>query len=229
MAGELIGPRTAVQDFRNKSLAPLQRQAVGAVADPTGRLEVRGPSLPQTVGGGGNYAARLEDTARAASDANSRLMNSIASRNARIRQQQGRGTMGGATQAAVASGKGLGPAGGWGGAYGLQKNAAAALARMSAAYQARWGAPLVVNSGGRSRAEQARLYALYRAGRGNLAAPPGTSVHESGRAVDLGGPIYTLGTPQHKWLQSVASQYGFSWTGRTFSQIEPWHWEYIGS
>jgi hypothetical protein len=226
---DLIGVRTAVQDFRNKSLAPLQRQAVGQVANPAGRLEVPGPSLPGTVGGGGNYGARLEDTARAASDANSRLMSSIAQRSARLRQQQGRGTMGGATQAMVASGKGLGPAGGWGGAYGLQKNAAAALARMSAAYQARWGAPLVVNSGGRSYADQARLFALYKAGRGNLAAPPGTSVHESGRAVDLGGPIYRLGTPQHNWLQQVAGQYGFSWTGRTFSQIEPWHWEYVGS
>ena len=230
MSNELIGPRTAVQDFRNKSLAPLQRNTPGAVADPTGRLQVRGPSLPTTVGGGGSYGARLEDTARAASDANGRLMNSIASRVARQRQAQGRGTMGGATQAVTAaSGQGMGPAGGWGGAYGLQKNAATALARMSAAYQAKWGAPLVVNSGGRSRADQARLYALYKAGKGNLAAPPGTSVHESGRAVDLGGPVYRLGTPQHKWLQQVAGQYGFSWTGRTFSQIEPWHWEYVGS
>ena len=226
---ELIGPRTAIQDFRNKSLAPLQRQTPGAVADPTGRLQVRGPALPTTVGGGGNYGARLEDTASAASAANSRLMGSIASRNARLRQQQGRGVMGGATQALVASGAGLGPAGGFGGAYGLQKNAATAFARMSAAYQAKWGAPLVVNSGGRSRAEQAHLYALYKAGKGNLAAPPGTSVHESGRAVDLGGAIRNMNSAQHRWLQQVAAQYGFSWTGRTFSQVEPWHWEYVGS
>lgn len=227
MADELIGARTAVQDFRNKSLAPLQRGTPGAVADPTGRMTVPGPSLPTTSGGGGQYAQRLEDTARAASDSNARLMNSIAARNARLRQSQGRGTMGGATQALSAMG--LGAAGGGGGAYGLQKNAASALARMSAAHQAKWGAPLVVNSGGRSNAEQARLYALYKAGKGNLAAAPGTSIHERGRAVDLGGAIQSMNSAQHRWLQQVAAQYGFSWTGRNFSQIEPWHWEYVGS
>lgn len=228
MADELIGARTAVQDFRNKSLAPLQRNTPGAVADPTGRLQVRGPSLPTTVGSGGLYGARLEDTARAASDGNSRLMGTIAQRNARLRQQAGRGTMGAATQA-VKGAAGLGPAGGWGGQYGLQKNAASAFARLNAAYQARWGSPLVVNSGGRTRAEQAHLYALYKAGKGNLAAPPGTSVHEHGRAVDLGGAIRNMNSPQHRFLQQIASQYGFAWTGRTFSQIEPWHWEYVGS
>lgn len=228
MVDGMLDPRTAVQDFRNKSLAPLQRSAVGGVADPTGRLSIPGPSLPTTAGAGGQYGARLEDTAAAASNANNRLMNSIAQRNSRIRQQQGRGTMGAATQA-VRSASGLGAAGGWGGQYGLQKNAASALARMSAAYQAKWGAPLVVNSGGRSNAEQARLYALYKAGKGNLAAPPGTSVHESGRAVDLGGSIMNAGSAQHRWLQQVAAQYGFNWTGRTFSQVEPWHWEYVGS
>lgn len=41
-----------------------------------------------------------------------------------------------------------------------------------------------VNSGFRSRAEQAILYARYLAG-GNLAARPGTSEHEKGRAIDV--------------------------------------------
>ena len=41
-----------------------------------------------------------------------------------------------------------------------------------------------VLSGKRSRAEQEFLYELYLSGRGNLAAVPGTSRHETGRAVD---------------------------------------------
>jgi LAS superfamily LD-carboxypeptidase LdcB len=99
---------------------------------------------------------------------------------------------------------------------------------MQGAYQQKWGQPLTVISGGRSREEQAHLYSLYKQGRGNLAAPPGTSVHESGRAVDFGGAAHGF-TPQQSWLASVAGQYGFSWTGRTFSQVEPWHFEYVGA
>jgi len=43
---------------------------------------------------------------------------------------------------------------------------------------------VMILSGRRSRAEQERLYALYLAG-GNLAAKPGSSLHELGLAADL--------------------------------------------
>lgn len=46
------------------------------------------------------------------------------------------------------------------------------------------GENINVVSGGRTRAEQQFLYDLYLAGKGNLAAKPGTSRHETGRAVD---------------------------------------------
>ena len=46
-----------------------------------------------------------------------------------------------------------------------------------------------ITSGVRSRAEQARLYADYVSGRGGLAAPPGRSRHEVGRAVDIGAGV----------------------------------------
>lgn len=224
---ELVQPGTAVQDFRNKALAPLERGTPGGVTDPlSGLSRVQGPTFPTTYGAGGRFGSSLDDTAMASSSANSRLMSIINQRQQAARARQGRGVGGGISQAAA---RALGPAGGFGGAYGLQKNAAAAFARLNAAYQAKWGSPLVVNSGGRSYAEQARAYALYKAGRGNLAAPPGTSVHETGRAVDLGGPILNMYSPQHRWLQQFASQYGFVWTGRNFSQVEPWHWEYHGS
>lgn len=44
---------------------------------------------------------------------------------------------------------------------------------------------LVVISGTRTRAEQVVLYARFQAGTGNLAAPPGTSRHETGEAADV--------------------------------------------
>lgn len=47
------------------------------------------------------------------------------------------------------------------------------------------GAKIDVISGHRSYDEQARLYAAYQAGTGNLAAKPGTSNHEHGGAADV--------------------------------------------
>ena len=47
------------------------------------------------------------------------------------------------------------------------------------------GRKLKINSAFRSREEQERLYALYQSGRGLPAAPPGSSLHERGLAVDI--------------------------------------------
>lgn len=82
------------------------------------------------------------------------------------------------------------------------------------------GVDLRIRSGFRSYAKQARLYKQYRKGQGNLAAPPGYSNHESGRALDLN-------VSDHKafdWLQSHGATYGFH---RTVPG-EAWHWEYLG-
>ena len=51
------------------------------------------------------------------------------------------------------------------------------------------GTKVHITSGFRSYEEQAELYRLYKSGRGNLAAPPGTSRHETGNAADcaIGG------------------------------------------
>src|SRR5688572_28062160 len=46
---------------------------------------------------------------------------------------------------------------------------------------------ITVGSGFRTVEEQARLYADYQAGRGNLAAPPGKSNHNHGLAADIDG------------------------------------------
>lgn len=114
--------------------------------------------------------------------------------------------------------------GGGRGPNGLTLPAERAFADLSNAYRQRWGSGLSVTSGGRTREEQAQLYADYLAGRGNLAAPPGTSLHESGIALDLGGPIASYGTAQHIWLQQNAARFGWYWVGERYG--EPWHWEY---
>jgi len=56
--------------------------------------------------------------------------------------------------------------------------------RTMAAAARKAGVDLAVRSGYRSYDEQQELYARYRHG-GNLAAPPGFSKHESGRALDI--------------------------------------------
>lgn len=49
-----------------------------------------------------------------------------------------------------------------------------------------FGQPIPINSGLRTREEQAQLYADYQSGRSRFpAAPPGSSNHESGAAVDI--------------------------------------------
>jgi hypothetical protein len=90
-------------------------------------------------------------------------------------------------------------------------------------------------SGYRSSARQARLYqsALCRYGTPELArrwvAPPGSSAHQSGRAIDfyLGGRNASSNvaalrrTPAYLWLAGHAEIFGFY-----PYQAEPWHWEY---
>lgn len=92
--------------------------------------------------------------------------------------------------------------------------------RVMAKAAQRLGVDLRIRSGFRSYAKQAKLYKQYRKGRGNLAAPPGYSNHESGRALDL----YVTNHKAFDWLQSHGANYGFH---RTVPG-EAWHWEYLG-
>lgn len=73
-----------------------------------------------------------------------------------------------------------------------------------------------IASGKRSTEEQAVLYQKYLNGTGNLAAPPGSSNHETGNAVDING--------NYSCIHSVGAKYGlvFPVAG------EPWHAE-LGS
>jgi len=94
---------------------------------------------------------------------------------------------------------------------GMRADVAAAFDRMAAAAAAA-GIALVVNSGFRSDAEQAALFAAHPDPR--WVAPPGHSLHRCATELDL-GPETAYG-----WLASNASRFGFvqrySW--------EAWHY-----
>lgn len=95
----------------------------------------------------------------------------------------------------------------------LDAGAAASYLRMSAAR----GHLLAITSAYRSTTEQAALYAGWIARRPgyNFALPPGSSVHELGRAGDFGDVEYP-------WLEAHAGEFGWHRTNAN----ERWHYEY---
>jgi D-alanyl-D-alanine carboxypeptidase len=92
--------------------------------------------------------------------------------------------------------------------------------RAMARAAAKAGLKLRIRSGFRSHAKQKRLYKDYVRGHGHLAARPGYSNHESGRALD----IYITDYRVYEWLKQHAAEFGFH---RTVPG-EAWHWEYLG-
>ena len=110
------------------------------------------------------------------------------------------------------------------------------VALAAAARQAGHAAPLLLPvSGYRTFEEQAWLWerALAKYGDPEIAcqwvARPGTSAHQSGRAIDLhlGDPIESeyaarmRDTAAYHWLVANAATFGFY-----PYDVEPWHWEY---
>jgi LAS superfamily LD-carboxypeptidase LdcB len=100
----------------------------------------------------------------------------------------------------------------------VEVRTARAFERMQRA-AAKDGVDLVIWSGFRSNSAQRDLYARYRKHDGNLAALPGYSNHQSGKALDI-----KLDDKTYGWLHDHAATYGFTRTVRS----EPWHWEYVG-
>ena len=81
------------------------------------------------------------------------------------------------------------------------------------------GVTLTIKSGFRTMAEQQHLYGCYihhTCNNGNLAAKPGYSNHQSGRALDL-----TVSS----WLVNNAARFGF----RRTVPSEVWHYEFFGN
>jgi hypothetical protein len=106
-----------------------------------------------------------------------------------------------------------------GGGHSLDSSAAGAFRKM-VADAAREGVTISLTSSYRSNAEQAVLYQRYLNGTGNLAAQPGKSGHNRGTSLDVRSGI--------SWMQRNGARYGWANTGMSFSQPEPWHFDYKG-
>ncbi|MFM8883345.1 MAG: lytic transglycosylase domain-containing protein [Solirubrobacterales bacterium] len=98
----------------------------------------------------------------------------------------------------------------------MRPDTALAFDRMNAAAR-REGVALVIASGWRSNAEQARLFAAHPDPK--WVAPPGRSLHRLGTELDLGPPA------AYGWLARNARRFGFvqrySW--------EPWHYGLVSN
>jgi hypothetical protein len=96
----------------------------------------------------------------------------------------------------------------------MRPDVAVAFDRMAAAARAEAGLTLLVTSGYRSDAEQARLFAAHPDPQ--WVAPPGQSLHRYGTELDLGPPA------AYGWLAANAGRFSFvkryAW--------EPWHFGY---
>jgi transglycosylase-like protein with SLT domain/D-alanyl-D-alanine carboxypeptidase-like protein len=97
----------------------------------------------------------------------------------------------------------------------MRPDVALAFDRMQAAAR-RAGVALIITSGYRSDAEQAKLFARHPDPR--WVAPPGKSLHRYGTELDLGPPS------AYGWLARNARRFGFL---RRYSW-EPWHYGYVG-
>jgi hypothetical protein len=106
------------------------------------------------------------------------------------------------------------------GGKSTSKATAHAFLKMQAAADAA-GVNVTINSGFRSMDEQRYLYSCYqtrRCNNGNLAARPGYSNHQNGRALDLATNNWT-------WVRNNAGRFGF----RATVPSERWHYEYSGA
>lgn len=97
----------------------------------------------------------------------------------------------------------------------LDAPAATSIARIDAAL----GHAMQITEAGRTWERQNEHYRAYLAGTGALALPPGTSVHEFGRAIDTNEGQQHLGLlAEHGWRRTVY---------RAGRLVEPWHFEYF--
>lgn len=134
-------------------------------------------------------------------------------------------------------------------AYGditMKADAARALEKLFAAAELEEGYRLMGVSGYRSYGRQRAIYQRKIDSTGSvkkaqlLVAPPGTSEHQLGLAMDVGRKAsqnLNAGfgkSPEGKWLAANAHRFGFiirykaEWTDITGYAYEPWHIRYVG-
>jgi hypothetical protein len=109
----------------------------------------------------------------------------------------------------------------------LRDDAAHQYFGLAMAFRAAVGRELVITEGYRSYQRQVEYWDRYQAGKGNLAAYPGTSNHGWGISCDFGAGVETAGSTAKRWMDANAPRFGWSPTGNGFSQKEPWHFDYV--
>ncbi|QDH92399.1 endolysin [Microbacterium phage Celaena] len=119
----------------------------------------------------------------------------------------------------------------------VEVNIARQYRLMEAEFQRTFGLDLVISSGTRTRAEQARLYDgwVRRLPGYNLAAPPGQSNHEEYGPIgpialdlrDTGNDagVTRIGSARSNWLAANCGRWGFTNAGHYFNPREGWHYE----
>jgi LAS superfamily LD-carboxypeptidase LdcB len=219
--GSMILPSSTLASYKNQQLGGLLTGAgtgIGAPMSP----QLQALQTKATLSPVGQIGANTQQNVLAGSKRLTQNTQMAAQIAAARRRKAAAANIPAAGGAIAASGAGGASNVGLGGAYGMTPAAGAKLQALQAAARAA-GLNIGVTEGGRTRARQQQLYDLYRSGKGNLAAKPGHSVHETGRAVDL-----KMSAGVFNWLKANAAKFGFWWAGGTFKQTEPWHWEYRG-
>ncbi|MGH1564359.1 M15 family metallopeptidase [Mumia sp. DW29H23] len=111
----------------------------------------------------------------------------------------------------------------------LRADAAEAWASLQEGFKEAFGRYPCVNNGYRSYAQQAKMHAANP----GMVAPPGTSNHGLGLALDLcTASDGVAGSSAWDWMDAHAPEYGWalpSWARPGGSRPEPWHWEYVAS
>lgn len=141
----------------------------------------------------------------------------------------------------------------------IEKNAVKKLNELNKAFKAKFGKDMKITDGYRTFTVQNKIFDwdYYDTGlnpytkkvdtknkgrkvgsfnakkpTGVAAAPPGTSKHGWGQAVDIDGMGNGPGNEKFEWMEANAKKYGWvnpPWAKKSGATYEPWHWEYNGT
>jgi len=112
----------------------------------------------------------------------------------------------------------------------LQTSAAISLRAFATEFERTFGVSFTISEAFRDLPTQNYFWNLYKSGKGNPAAVPGTSTHGQGLAVDINSWVYgnSSNTDRHRWLVANAPRFGWSWELVGKPSGEPWHFNYVG-
>lgn len=109
----------------------------------------------------------------------------------------------------------------WAPGYRVFAGALPSLVAMNAAYKAKFGTNLKINSAYRTLAQQATAVAEL----GSQAGKPGTSYHGWGVAIDFGG-VGGFNSAKYQWLKANGAKYGWVNPAYNISIGEYWHFQF---